>query len=81
MTMISFKSGLTGMTGKKSMPKEGILKEYALRRMSEAQMKEIDSHLSKLRKTDDLSYSNTGEKGEQNIDSKGQRMVDEETLL
>ena len=68
------------LTGKK-LPKEGILKEYALRRMNEAQLKEINGHLSKLRKTDDLSYTNlkngqsdTGEEGQQ-------QLIPEETLL
>ena len=53
------------MLTRKKLPKEGILKEYALRRMNEAQLKEIDGHLSKIRKTSDLSYTNLNSKDQE----------------
>ena len=46
------------MTKGKALPREGRLKENALRRMSDAQLKEIENHLRKIRNSNDLSYSN-----------------------
>lgn len=58
--MITLKSQMTGISGKnKALPREARLRDTAIRRMNEAQLKEIESHLRKLRNTDDLSYSNT----------------------
>ena len=60
MTMITLKSQMSGASGKsKALPREARLRDTAIRRMNEAQLKEIEGHLRKLRNTDDLSYSNT----------------------
>lgn len=59
LTMITLKTQMSGASGKNTaLPKESRLRENAIRRMNEAQIKEIESHLRKIRNTDDLSYSN-----------------------
>ena len=59
LTMITLKSQQTTASGKiKALPREKGLREAALRRMSDAQIKEIENHLRKIRNTTDLSYSN-----------------------
>ena len=58
LTTITLQTNVTGLGGKKAkLPKEGILRDKAMKRMTEAQLKEIEDHLRNLRKTDDLSYS------------------------
>ena len=49
--------------------------------MNEVQLKEINGHLSKLRKTDDLSYTNL-KNGQNDSGEEGQQqLIPEETLL
>lgn len=63
LTMITLKSQMSGVSGKsKALPREARLRDNAIRRMNEAQLKEIEGHLRKLRNTDDLSYSNVKSK-------------------
>jgi len=65
-----------------------------MKRMTQAQLKEIEDHLRNLRKTDDLSYSQRDEEtkastdaASQNLDpseiadNKMKKMIDQETLL
>ena len=65
-----------------------------MKRMTQAQLKEIEDHLRNLRKTDDLSYSHRDEETKagtdetsQNLDPseiadhKMKKMIDQETLL
>ena len=57
--MITLKSQMTNQTGKsRALPRESNLRKNAIRRMNEAQLKEIEGHLRKIRNTTDLSYSN-----------------------
>ena len=78
--MITLQSGLTGATGRsKALPKEARLRDNALRRMSEAQLKEIENHLRKIRNTNDLSYSNTKQGESDPAADKGG--IDTETLM
>ena len=80
LTMITLQSGLTGATGRsKALPKEARLRDNALRRMSEAQLKEIENHLRKIRNTNDLSYSNTKQGESDPAADKGG--IDTETLM
>jgi len=59
LTMITLKTNMTGVTGKsKALPREANLRDNAIRRMNEAQIKEIEGHLRRIRNTQDLSYSN-----------------------
>lgn len=59
LTMITLKSYMTSASGKvKALPREGRLRENAIRRMNDAQIKEIENHLRKIRNSNDLSYSN-----------------------
>ena len=58
ITTITLQTNITGLGGKQQkLPKEGILRDKAMKRMTQAQLKEIEDHLRNLRKTDDLSYS------------------------
>ena len=60
LTTITLQTNVTGLGGKQAkLPKEGILRDKAMKRLTEAQLKEIEDHLRNLRKTDDLSYSTT----------------------
>lgn len=66
-TLITLKSQQTNLSGKsKALPKEGRLRENALRRMNDEQIKEIENHLRKIRNTTDLSYSNAKQSGATN---------------
>jgi len=57
--MITLKTAMTGASGKsKALPREGRLRENAIRRMNDAQIREIENHLRRIRNTQDLSYSN-----------------------
>ena len=95
VTTITLQSNITGLGGKqKALPKEAILRDKAMKRMTQAQLKEIEGHLRNLRRTDDLSYSaQTGEETKAGTedspsqdpsgiaDSKMKKMIDQETLL
>lgn len=76
-TMIS----LTTSSGReKVLPKQSELREKAINRRQQEQLKEIELHLRKLRNTDDLSYSADAAEGIHVSDSNGKKLVDEETL-
>ena len=89
LTMITLQSRMTNASGKKiALPRDPRMKENALRRMNEAQMKEIESHLRKLRNTTDLSYSNADAKEEMKREDgefpaleTAKKMIDQETLM
>ena len=51
-----------------------------MKRMTQAQLKEIEDHLRNLRKTDDLSYS-SGVGGKSSEEAEGKKVIDQETLL
>ena len=93
-TTITLQTNITGIGGKQQkLPKEGILRDKAMKRMTQAQLKEIEDHLRNLRRTDDLSYSShrgesQGSETKAEIDdpseiadSKMKKMIDQETLL
>lgn len=80
---------MTSATGKsKALPREGRLRENALRRMNDAQIKEIEGHLRKIRNSNDLSYSNvkgaqpdtTNDAASENPSTE-RKMIDAETLM
>lgn len=76
-TMIS----LTTHSGKeKVLPKQSELREKAIERRRQEQLKEIELHLRKLRNTDDLSYSADAAEGIHVSDADGKKLVDDETL-
>ena len=80
-TTITLQSNITGLGGKsKPLPKEGVLRDKAMKRMTQAQLKEIEDHLRNLRKTDDLSYS-TAAAGTVTEEAEGKKVIDQETLL
>lgn len=87
LTMITLKSHMTGVSGKsKALPREPRLRDNAIRRMNEAQIKEIEGHLRRIRNTQDLSYSNVkqqsaSEEGETAGGLPVKKMVDAETLM
>ena len=52
--MITLKTAMTGATGKggsKALPKDARLRENAIRRMNDAQIREIETHLRRIRNT------------------------------
>lgn len=51
-----------------------------MKRMTQAQLKEIEDHLRNLKKTDDLSYS-TAAAGTVTEEQDGKKVIDQETLL
>jgi len=72
---------LTTSSGReKVLPKQSELREKAINRRQQEQLKEIELHLRKLRNTDDLSYSADAAEGILVSDSNGKKLVDEETL-
>jgi len=72
---------LTTSSGReKVLPKQSELREKAINRRQQEQLKEIELHLRKLRNTDDLSYSADAAEGIHVSDSNGKKLVDEETL-
>ncbi len=81
---------MTNATGKsKALPREGRLRDNALRRMNDAQIKEIESHLRKIRNSNDLSYSNVKSAQPEANDGAAasenpatdRKMIDPETLM
>ena len=80
-TTITLQTNITSLGGKqKALPKEGVLRDKAMKRMTQAQLKEIEDHLRNLRRTDDLSYS-SGIGGKSSEEAEGKKVIDQETLL
>ena len=88
-TTITLMSGSQlGSTKNQKLPKEQILRDKAIQRKTQAQLKEIENHLRRIRKTDDLSYSSPTKNAAQ-IDEQieaaaaqsERKMIDEETLM
>ena len=89
-TLITLKSQQTNLSGKsRALPKEGRLRENALRRMNDAQIKEIENHLRRIRNTTDLSYSNAkqvnpdqeSKSAAEDGETTDRKLVDQETLM
>jgi len=81
LTMITLRSQMTNATGKnKALPREPGLRDTAIRRMNEGQLKEIENHLRKLRNTTDLSYSNIDGAADPSLVSEP-KAIDQETLM
>ena len=75
-TTITLQTNITNLGGKKkALPKEAVLRDKAMKRMTQAQLKEIEDHLRNLRKTDDLSYS-SGVGGQSSEEAEGKKVID-----
>lgn len=70
----------TGPGKERILPKQTELREKAIERKRQEQLKEIEQHLRKLRNTDDLSYSANAAEGIHVTETAGKMLVDEETL-